>query len=89
MNRGSVHLLSMRYSEDQLASLRRLQEYLGLFMHFVWRHHQAHTDMWNNNTNAKSQHRRFVIVAALWRIFLRNLLLPQSLSEVSSNIFVL
>jgi hypothetical protein len=50
--RGSVHPLSIKHSEDRFASLR-LQEYLGLFVYFVCRHHQVHTDKWNKYMNAK------------------------------------
>jgi hypothetical protein len=35
MNRASVHQLSIKYYEDLFASLRRLQEYIGLFVNFV------------------------------------------------------
>jgi hypothetical protein len=67
MKKGSVHPLSIKYSEDLLALLKRLQEYLPLFVNFVWRHHQEHTDMWNSYTNAKyatsDQVQEFVDVA--------------------------
>ena len=46
MNRASVHPLSIKYSEDRFASLRRLQEYIALFVNFVSRNHQEHLDMW-------------------------------------------
>jgi hypothetical protein len=42
MNRASVHPLSIKYSEDRFASLRRLQEYIALFVNFVSRNHQEH-----------------------------------------------
>ena len=35
MNRASVHQLSIKSSEDRFASLRRLQEYIALFVNFV------------------------------------------------------
>jgi ABC-type Fe3+-citrate transport system substrate-binding protein len=40
--------------EYRLVSLRRLQEYIGLLVNFVCRHHQKHTDMWNKYANAKN-----------------------------------
>ena len=53
MNRASVHPLSIKYSEDRFASLRRLQEYIALFVNFVSRNHQEHSDMWNKYTSRK------------------------------------
>jgi hypothetical protein len=42
MNKASVHQLFIKYSEDCFASLRRLQEYIALFVNFVSRNHQEH-----------------------------------------------
>jgi hypothetical protein len=57
MNRASVHQLSesIKYSEDRFASLRRLQEYIALFVNFDSRNHQEHSDMWNKYTNRKNE----------------------------------
>jgi hypothetical protein len=53
MNRASVHQLSVKYYEDLFASLRRLQEYIGLFVNFVSRNHQEHLEMWIKYTSQK------------------------------------
>jgi hypothetical protein len=42
MSRASVHQLSINNLEDSFASLRRLHEYIALFVNFVSRNHQEH-----------------------------------------------
>jgi hypothetical protein len=53
MSRASVHQLSIKNLEDCFASLRRLQEYITLFVNFVSRNHKEHSVLWNKYTNSK------------------------------------